>query len=123
MAVFLDLHNPAPGDKHAFFYALPADILKPVQVAARDRFIALAAANIGKVYPMQAKPKKDGPTYHPLWRQMSGTWVTMHGNPETVGICLETAWNIPECSTENYQKVGAALTEAIPAFLKEKSTK
>ena len=123
MAVFLDLHNPGPGDKQAFFYALPADLLPPEKVAARDSFIARAVTNISKVYPMQPKPKEDGPKYHPLWRQMSGTWVTMNGNPDTVGICLETAWNIPECSTDNYLKVGAALAATVASHLQSKTAK
>lgn len=117
MAVFLDLHNPGPGDKKAFFYVLPEDIVKPAMLAARNDFIARAAANIGKVYPMQTQPKYDGPKYHPLWKQMSGTWVSLNGNAETVGICLETAWDVPECSTENYQKVGAALASTVAEFL------
>ena len=122
MAVFLDLHNPAPADKKAFFYALPAALLPTEKVTARDRFIAMAAERIGKVYPMLMKPKEDGPAYHPLWRQMSGTWVTMNGNAGTVGICLETAWNIPECSTDNYRKVGAALAATASTFLQSRST-
>jgi len=120
MAVFIDLHNPAPSDKKAFFYVLPADLLKPAMVTVRDRFIGMAAANIGKLYPMQAKPKEDGPKYHPLWRQMSGTWVSMNGNPETVGICLETAWDVPEAGTDGYRKVGSALAATVAEFLREK---
>ncbi len=120
MAVFLDLHNPGPTDSKAFFYVLPASQLQAPMVAARDRFVALATANIGKVYPMQTTPKFDGPGYHPLWHQMSGTWVSLNGNPETVGICLETAWNTPEAGTEGYQNVGAALAATVAEFLKTK---
>ena len=43
MDVFLDLHNPAPGDP-SFFYILPSKMLKEPMIGLRDRFIDLAYA-------------------------------------------------------------------------------
>ena len=120
MDVFLDLHNPAPGDKKAFFYALPADLVKEPMLTLRDRFIELATKRIGEVYPMLDAPKYDGPKYHPLWRQMSGTWVSMNGNPHSVGLCLETSWNIPQATTDGYRTVGARLASAVKVYLEER---
>lgn len=120
MDVFLDLHNPGPGDKKAFFYALPVDLVKEPMLGLRDRFIELATKRIGEVYPILEGPKFDGPKYHPLWRQMSGTWVSMNGNPHTVGLCLETAWNIPQATTEGYRAVGAKLAHTVKMYLAER---
>jgi hypothetical protein len=117
MDVFLDLHNPGPGDKKAFFYALPADLVKEPMLSLRNQFIKLATASISEIFPMLDTPKYDGPKYHPLWRQMSGTWVSMNGNPHTVGLCLETSWNTPTSTTEGYRAVGTHLAAAVCAYL------
>lgn len=117
MDVFLDLHNPAPGDKKAFFYALPAELVKEPMLTNRNRFIELATSSIREVFRMLDKPKEDGPKYHPLWRQISGTWVTMNANPHTVAVCLETAWNTPQSTIEGYKGVGAQLGKAVQGYL------
>lgn len=117
MDIFLDLHNPGAGDKKAFFYALPDDLVKQPMLTMRDRFISMATERISTVFPMLDKPKNDGPKYHPLWRQMSGTWVSFNGNPKTVGTCLETSWNTPTSTTTGYRAVGAHLAKAVHDFL------
>jgi hypothetical protein len=117
MDVFLDLHNPAPNDKKAFFYALPAELVKEPMLANRNLFISLAASHIGQVFPMLDKPKEDGPKYHPLWRQISGTWVCMNANPHTVAVCLETSWNTPKSTVVGYKAVGAHLARAVQNYL------
>jgi len=117
MDVFLDLHNPGAGDKKAFFYALPADLVKEPMLRLRNQFIQMAAARASEGIPILDQPKFDGPKYHPLWRQMSSTWVSMNGNPRTVGLCLETPWNTPQSTTEGYRAVGARLAATVRVFL------
>lgn len=117
MDVFLDLHNPAPGDKKAFFYALPADLVKEPMLTNRNRFIDLATQHISEVFPMLEAPKEDGPKYHPLWRQISGTWVGMNANPHTVAVCLETSWNTPQSTIDGYKSVGSRLARSVQAYL------
>lgn len=117
MDVFLDLHNPAPGDSRAFFYALPDDLVKEPMLANRNHFIELATSRIREVFPVLDKPKYDGPKYHPLWRQISGAWVSMHANPHTVSLCLETSWNIERSTQQGYREVGAALAKAVQKYL------
>lgn len=122
MDVFLDLHNPAPGDP-TFFYIMPADQLPGPMVALRDRFIQLAYARISRIkplIPMSSKPKVTGPSYHPLWREISANWVSLHGNPHTVGLCLETIWNSPRSTTDGYQAVGAGLAASVREYLGER---
>jgi hypothetical protein len=122
MDVFLDLHNPAPGDP-TFFYALPSELLKEPMIGLRDRFMGLAYSRISKIrplVPMSSKPKLTGPNYHPLWRQISANWVSMNGNPHTVSLCLETAWNSPTSTTEGYRAVGGNLAGAVREYLAER---
>jgi hypothetical protein len=125
MDVFLDLHNPAPEDP-TFFYILESSALKEPMIGLRDRFIELAYARISKIkplVPMSNKPKTTGPSYHPLWRQISANWVSMNGNPQTVGLCLETIWNYKNSNTEGYRAVGANLAAAVREYLAERPVK
>jgi Zinc carboxypeptidase/Cytosolic carboxypeptidase N-terminal domain len=125
MDVFLDLHNPAPGDP-TFFYILESSALKQPMIGLRDRFIELAYARISKIkplVPMSNKPKTTGPSYHPLWRQISANWVSMNGNPHTVSLCLETIWNYKNSNTEGYRAVGANLAAAVREYLAERPLK
>ncbi len=122
MDVFLDLHNPAPGDP-TFFYILPSDLLQEPMIGLRDHFIELAYARISRIkplVPMSNKPKLTGADYHPLWRQISANWVSLNGNPHTVGLCLETIWNSKYSTTGAYQAVGANLAAATSEFLAER---
>lgn len=123
MDVFLDLHNPAPGDP-TFFYILANDLLPETMIAPRDRFIELAYGRISKIkplIPMSNKPKVTGPNYHPLWRNISANWVAMHGNTHTVSLCLETIWNYQNSTTDGYRAVGSNLAAAVREYLSERS--
>ncbi len=122
MDVFLDLHNPAPGDP-TFFYILPSEMLEEPMIGLRDRLINLAYHRISKIkplMPMSNQPKVTGSNYHPLWRQISSNWVSMHGNPHTVSLCLETMWNYKNSTTTGYQAVGANLAAAVGEYLAER---
>lgn len=119
MDVFLDLHNPGGGDLASFFYAGEETIQNDVGRAARERFFALANERLDGPIPHNPKAKPSGIKYHPLWRQMSGNWVTANGNPHTVSLCLETAWNTPAGTTDGYLAKGRGLGETIAAFLRE----
>ena len=122
MDVFLDLHNPAPGDP-SFFYLLESSALKEPMIGLRNRFTALAYERISKIQPlipMSNTPKTSGAAYHPLWRQISANWVSMNGNPHTVSVCLETIWNYKNSNTEGYRAVGANLAAAVREYLAER---
>lgn len=125
MDVFVDLHNPAPGDP-TFFFILPDELLKEPMIGLRNRFIELAYGRISKIkplVPMSNKPKVTGAGYHPLWRQISANWVAMHGNEHSVSVCLETGWNHENGTTEGYRAVGAQLAAAVRAYLGERPAK
>ena len=125
MDVFLDLHNPAPGDP-TFFYVLPQELLEESMVRLRNRFIELAYNRISRIkplIPMSNKPKITGAGYHPLWRQISSNWVAMNGNPHTVSLCLETIWNYTNSTTDGYRAVGASLAAAVRDHLGEQTAR
>jgi hypothetical protein len=122
MDVFLDLHNPAPGDP-SFFYILDRSELQEPMISLRDRFIELAYGRISRIkplIPMSNRPKTTGAAYHPLWRQISANWVSMNGNPHTVSVCLETIWNYQNSTTEGYRAVGSNLAAATREYLAER---
>jgi hypothetical protein len=118
--VFLDLHNPSPGDTRPFFFIGPTE---PIPNLARENlsnFLALARARIDGPLVLAEKPRETGPSYHPLWRQISGQWVSDHGNPHTVAACLETSWNTSASTTDGYRTVGRQLGLAVADFLRQK---
>jgi hypothetical protein len=116
MDLFIDLHNSAPGDKKVFFFSTPDSLLTPEARVNYQRFMKLAHDEINPVMPMLDAPRETGPSYHPLWRQISGNWVQMHGNPKTVALCLESPWNTALSTAENYKAVGAALARAVQKY-------
>jgi len=125
MDVFLDLHNPAPADP-TFFFILPTELLHEPMIGLRGRFMELTRSRLSKIeppFPLRDKPKETGPSYHPLWRQMSSNWVGLNGNPHTVSLCLETTWNCPSSTTEGYRAVGASLAAAVREYLGERPEK
>ena len=123
LAVFLDLHNPGPGDP-TFFFILEHQFLKEPMIAQCNRFIELAYGRISKIkplIPMSNKPVTTGASYHPLWRNMSANWVCMKGNPDTVSLCLETIWNYENSTTAGYRAVGQQLGLATADYLRRRA--
>lgn len=118
LALFLDLHNPSPAEERPFFFLPPADILADSGRANRDRFLMFAARRLDAPLPLAAAPRVTGSTYHPLWRQISGVWVSEHANPDTVAACLETPWNTPHSTTDGYLDIGAKLGRTVADFLR-----
>ena len=124
LAVFLDLHNPGPGDP-TFFFVLEPQLLKEPMITQCQRFVDFAYGRISKIkplIPMSNKPKTTGASYHPLWRNMSASWVCMNGNPDTVSLCLETIWNYEHSTTAGYSAVGRQLGLATADYLRARAS-
>jgi hypothetical protein len=117
---FIDLHNPAPNDPRPFFFTGPPELLSAQGRNNRSLFLEIAGKHISGPLPVESTPRITGPSYHPLWRQISGQWVTDHGNPHTVAVCLETAWNTPESTTAGYLAVGRQLGQALAEYLQRR---
>jgi hypothetical protein len=121
LGVFLDLHNPGASDLRPFFFAGPEDLLTDLGRKNRADFLALAFRHVSDPLPLEEKPRIPGPGYHPLWRQISGQWVTANGNPQTLAVCLETSWNTPQSTTEGYLTVGRQLGEALAEYIRTRA--
>ncbi len=118
---FIDLHNPAPGDRRPFFFCGPPELLSEVGRKNRALFLELAAGNINGPLAVDPTPRVTGPNYHPLWSRISGQWVTKHGNSHTVALCLETAWNSPHSTLDGYLAVGKQLGAAVSQYLQRRN--
>ncbi len=118
LGLFIDLHNPAPGDKRPFFFVAPPSLLAPIgQLRRSGSWRPLRGRSRGRS-PSWRSRGSPGRTHHPLWRQISGVWVNENGNPETVAVCLETSWNTPHSTTEGYRTVGRQLGLTIAEFVR-----
>ncbi len=117
--VFLDLHNPSANDLGSYFYTGEDSLLSEIGLQRRERFLALAGEHLKGPIPYDPKTRASGKNYHPLWRQISNNWVAAHGQPHTLALCLETAWNTPSSTVEGYLATGRQLAAAVAAYLKE----
>jgi hypothetical protein len=118
MNLFIDLHNPGPGDLKPFFFVSPADLLSPEKTEKQKQWLAAAKEFLGpEKLGLADKTKESGASYHPLWRQISKNWVTHNTQQPVVAVTLETAWNTPNSTQTGYQSYGRALGRAVHAFL------
>src|SRR5262245_35409333 len=115
LALFVDLHNPGPGDKQPFFYFCPEDTLDERCRKNLDRFFTFCRGEMTGPLELSGRPRVSGASYDPLWKQMSKNWVAAH-SPRTVAVTLETAWNTPHSTTEGYLRLGEQLASAIERY-------
>jgi hypothetical protein len=124
LRLFLDLHNPGPGDKQSFFFG-PFDYeTMPGPIRAKySRWLSLATAEITGPLPIQ--PQYRFATYVRTEEErgrMSSGWVRNHTGPERVAsITLETSWNTPESTQSGYLEIGGQLGRTVARFLKTES--
>ncbi len=117
---FVDLHNPGAGDKSPFFFVSPKDMLSEKGQANLRRFLDAAKEEI--VGPLKHKGgvRESGKDYDPkAWERISKNWVTRSAKPHVVALTLETSWNTPESTAENYRRVGRKLGLAIEKYLRQ----
>jgi hypothetical protein len=116
--LFIDLHNPALNDLKPFFFVVPANLLSPERAANQTQWLKSAEEFLGiEKLGLAKNTKESGPGYHPLWRQISKTWVVHNTRDSVVAVTLETSWNTPHSTQEGYQAYGRALGKAIHAYL------
>lgn len=115
--LFIDLHNPGPGDRTPFFFVPPREELSVMQRGNLDAFLDSARKEITGPLKLDPKPRESGKSYDPNWKKISGNWVVMNTLPHTVGLCLETAWNTPASVPVNYERVGRELGMAVARYV------
>ncbi len=119
LVLFIDLHNPGPGDKQPFFYFCPDETLSEKGRRNLDRFFTICRGELTGPLELAGKPRTSGASYDPLWKQMSKNWVAAHAPSHAVAVTLETAWNTPHSTTKGYRQLGAQLGVAIERYLKD----
>lgn len=119
--VFLDLHNPGPTDRAPYFFGpFGFERMTGLQRENYQRWMDLAAAQLSG--PLKVEPKYRYATYVKTEEErgrMSSGWARAHGGEGTISITLETAWNTPNSTVENYMTVGAQVGRTMDAYLKE----
>jgi len=119
--VFLDLHNPSPTDHAPYFFGpFGFERMTGVQRENYQRWMDLAAAQL--TGPLKVEPKYRYATYVKTEEErgrMSSGWARAHGGKGTISITLETAWNTPNSTAENYMLLGSQLARSLDAYLKE----
>jgi hypothetical protein len=119
--VFLDLHNPGPGEPRPYFYGpLNVDQMPALQRQNYNQLLALTAECMRD--PLPFDPKYHFATYVKTEEErnrMSGTWVRNHTHGQVVTLSLETVWDTPHSTQAGYQTVGRQLAQAVARYLAE----
>ena len=121
LRLFIDLHNPGPGDKRSFFFGpFGYDAMEPAVRAGYDRFIHFAAQRI------QGPPALEGAYRFATYvrtdeerGRMSSGWVRNHTDPgRAISVTLEAAWNTADNTSDAYRRTGRQLGEAVADYLR-----
>lgn len=115
---FLDLHNPAPGDRQPEFFLTPREFLSPQGLRNMDAFLAAAREEIRGPLTYRGKTRETGPAYDRNWERISGNWVSRNTHGHVVSVCLETPWNTPQSTQEGYLQIGRELGRAIERYFR-----
>jgi hypothetical protein len=121
LRLYVDLHNPAPGDHEPFYFGpLDYDTL-PVGVRKNyDRFLELSTQYIRG--PLAIHPRYRFATYVPTAEEqsrVSRNWVGDRIGNHGISVTLETAWNTPASTIEGYRQVGRGLAISMANYLNE----
>lgn len=116
MNLFLDLHNPAPGNKQQTAYVIEKAYMPQKAHSRKLRFVAFMIEEFGELKQNPAHPPAENPD---LFHRVSVPWVLEHSNANTIAFCIETPWNTPSGNPEGYGIVGRKLGSAIEKLLRE----
>lgn len=112
--IFLDLHNPAAGNKVQTLYVLDKSYMGAEAFPRQERFIQLMMEYFGEIKQNRNNPKPANPDWE---ERVSEVWVLDHANPNTIAFCVETPWNVPAGTPEGYAIAGQKLGRAMEKLL------
>jgi len=121
LRVYIDLHNPAPGDREPFYFGpldyneLPSGLRQKY-----DRFLELSTQYIRG--PLAIHPRYRFATYVPTAEEqsrVSRNWVGDRIGQQGISLTLETAWNTPASTVDGYREVGRGLATTVTKYLNE----
>ncbi len=121
MDVYIDVHNPSPGETLPKFYRDYPPYIGEKGAALEDRFLALASEAFGQIKTVDGKPSK--PEDLPEWHTISTPWFLEHGNPQTISFTLEVPWNTPQGTVEGYRAIGEKLGLTVQKYLRDNAAK
>jgi hypothetical protein len=116
--LFVDLHNPGASDRNPYYYVSPREILSDRGRRNLAEFVAASQLEITGPLAYRGETRESGANYDPNWHQISKNWVTEHTHDHVVAVTLETAWNTPNSTEENYRRVGRELGLAIERYFR-----
>lgn len=116
MNMFLDLHNPAPGNKQQTAYVIEKAYMPEKGDSRKLRFVELMIEEFGELKQNPARPPVENPD---LFHRVSVPWVLEHSNSNTIAFCIETPWNVPSGTPDGYRITGGKLGSAIEKLLRE----
>jgi hypothetical protein len=117
--LYIDLHNPGASARHPYFYVPPDELLSATGKRNLKTFLAAAKAEITGPLSFIGETIPSGSKYDPKhWRAISKNWVATNSQGHVVAVTLETAWNTPNSTEENYRRVGRELGLAIERYFR-----
>ncbi len=116
--MYIDLHNPGPGDKSPFFFIAPRTLMSDEGWDNLQAFLKANHAEMTGPLSYQGRTRESGPGYDANWKQISKNWVTEHTAKHAVSVTLETAWNTPASTTDGYLTVGRQLGLACERYFR-----
>jgi hypothetical protein len=69
----------------------------------------------------RGKTKVSGRNYDKNYGKISKNWVSRHAGEHVVAVTLETSWNTPHSTQNNYLRIGRDLGSGIERYLRELS--
>lgn len=117
--MFVDLHNPAPNDREPEFFLTPRDLLSERGRQNQAGFLAAARTEMTGPLAYRGKVRETGAGYDKNWERISKIWVTRNTRDHVVTATLETAWNTPQSTAENYRQIGRELGLAIERYFQQ----
>lgn len=108
--IFLDLHNPAAGNKLQTLYVLDKSYMGRESFSRQQQFLRLMIEYFGEIKQNLNDPRPAVPSPE---ERVSEVWVLDHANPNTIAFCVETPWNSTGGTIDGYRTVGEKLGKVI----------
>jgi hypothetical protein len=115
--VFIDSHNPWAGTAAPMFMTPPPERISERRRGHLDRFLGAVREEMTGPLRFSGETNPDT-TSRPRWDRNSKNWVVTHTPDHVVSVTLETAWNTPHASPENYLRVGRELGLSLERYFR-----
>jgi len=117
LSIFLDLHNPGPAGNKLAVYVANKEYIGTEAPLLQEQFLAFIMKQFGSFRRIESKPPA---VNSQIFYAVSEPWVAAHGNPATIGFCIETPWNTPDGTMEGYKTTGEKIAKSVAAYLASK---